>query len=195
MAKSKDDTVDDEPTIAQALASLAEIARQGQEVQKAQLKQTAKKSNEFGPNISPYNPRGEKDFPMPLLKCPVDCPSHETPTYNALDREEIELLNLLEPGDYLIEMLDGSTIPLCVLGTKNHETGKLESMRFAGQYDEDARQHGSLYTHERRSSFPSLKSMVRQMLEQRSVAHAGVLTMVRERALIKSGDLSVSVGE
>lgn len=195
MAKSKDDSIEDEPTIAQALASLAEIARQGQEVQKAQLKQTAKKSNEFGPNISPYCLRGEKDYANPLLKCTVDCPSHETPTYNALDREEIELLNLLEPGDYVIEMLDGSTIPLCVLGVRNHETGKLESMRFAGQYDEEARQHGSLYTAERRSSFPSLKSMVRQMLEQRSVEHAGVLTMVRERALIKSGELLVSVGE
>lgn len=185
MPKVATDLATDEPTTAQVLARLTDILVQGQEVQKAQLKQTAKKSNAQGPNISPYNLRGEKDFANPLLKCTVDCPSHETPTYNALDREEIELMNLLEPGDYVIEMVDGSMVPMSVIGQRNHETGKIEAMRFAGPFDEDSKQHSSLYTAERRSTFPSLKVQLRQFLDQRNVDHTVVMTMAEEKRRIK----------
>lgn len=179
-----------EPTLVSILARMAEIQAEAQAVQKAQLKQTAKKSNEVGPDRSPYNPRGEKDFPMPILKCDVFAPWKMSPTYHPLDREEVELTNLLEPGDYLIELTDGSMCPLTVLGIKNQD-GSLESMRFVGAKDEQG-QYAGLFTNENKQNFPAYRAMLREMVGEAADA---VMTMKKEQNLIKSGELSVSQGE
>jgi hypothetical protein len=181
-----------EPTMASVLAALVEIQRDSQQVQKAQLKQTAPKSNAMGPNISCYNPRGDKDFPLPMLKCEFWAPWRESPTYHSLDREEVELVNLLEPGQYSIELTDGSPVQVSIVGARNSETGLLERLSMHGAKDDTTGHYASLFTAERKQMYPSLKSMLRQMIGEPAAA---VMTMQRENALIKSGELTVSVGE
>lgn len=147
-------------------------------VQKKQLQQTAPKSNTAPPEISVYNPRGQKDFPMPVLKCDVWMPWQQTPTLHGMDREEVELMNLLEPGEYDIEMNNGDTERLVIVGQINRVNGKLERLTWTRGWDEDARQYTALFTHENRQYFPGLKNMLRQMLGEKAV---GVLTIKEER--------------
>jgi hypothetical protein len=165
-------------------------------VQQAQLKQTAPKSNAMGPGISVYNRRGEKDFPMPRLKCEVYCPWQITPELQEsspqLTREEVELFNLIEPGDYTIEMNDGTSQALCVVGVINQNDGRLEKLSLMGAKDPDTGHYTGLFKQENKNLFPSMTGMLRQILAQRGVL-VDVRTMKQEAQLIKDG-LPVSVG-
>lgn len=174
-----------ERQLALAEAQLAQ-QRLANDVQAKQLLQTAKRSNASIPGISVFNPRGEKDFPMPRLKCAVYIPWKETPELHKFDREEVELINLLQPGEYQVELTDGSTVTARILGEINTITGHLESLRVEG-----ADPGSGLFTSERKQSFPPLKALLRQMIGP-PAAH--VLTMKQEVALIASGDLAISQG-
>lgn len=165
-------------------------------VQAAQLKQTAPKSNAAGPKISAFNLRGEKDFPMPALKCEVVAPFASTPTLHAYTREEVELLNQIEPGVYEVELADQSVATLNVVGTKNSQSGALERLEFVGMYDEATRGYASFYTKERKQIIPPLTVMLRQILGD---AAQDVLTMREEAKRIAlpvehKDYLAVSVG-
>lgn len=174
------------------------IQEQSVGVQKEQVKQTRRRSNQSGALRSPFNPRGDKDFPMPDLKCEMWIPFKITDAHTGgLDREEVELLNLLEPGEYTIEMNDGATQKVCVVGVSNTETGKLSKLSMVGPRDEDGR-HTGLFIKERRQQFPSLKSMLRQIVGEELTA--GVLTMRDEvrRIHLPVEDpkhLAISLGE
>jgi hypothetical protein len=196
MAKANDD----EPTTAQVLDKLTQILAGNQEVQKAQLKQTAPKSNATGPGISVFNPRGQKDYAMPMLKCELYAPFQLTPSLQesspSLDREEVELFNLLEPGEYQIQLADESWIPVCVVGRKNGLTGKLEQLGLMGSVDADTGHHTALFTSSNKQTFPTFKKMLRQILGS---AANGVMPMVEEqrRVRLPEGDaqhLPVSMG-
>jgi len=192
--KPKDDeTLPDEPTMAQVLARLAAIQEGNQQVQKAQLKQTAPRSNQSGPKISVFNPRGEKDFPMPSLKCEVHMPFPQTPQTHGMDREEVELMNHVVPGEYPVELNDGSIVKINVVGRKNHATGQIESMTFSGPIDPDTHHPTPLFTASNKQQFPPLRSMLRQMISEE--AAAGVLTIAAERRKVASGELEISRGE
>jgi hypothetical protein len=200
MAKTQTDeaVTTAEPTMAQVLERMVDIQAatlalqtSGLGVQQAQLKQTAPKSNANGPLIGPFNLRGDKDYPLPLLKCDFYAPWKMTPTYHSLDREEVELVNLLEPGDYPVDMVDGSTVRVSVVGVRNHATGALEQMALMGAKD-DQGVHGGLFTNERRHEFPAMRVMLRQMVGEPADA---VMTMKKEAELIRTGMLSVSLGE
>lgn len=202
-----------EPTLAEVLLKFAQIQEENQRLQRErdekhdalvaasqviqaeQLKQTKTKSLKQGPKISAFNPRGEKDFPMPRLKCEFYLPWKWTPedqaSRPALSREEVELLNLLEPGDYQIELSDGAPQTVCVVGVKNTLTGKWEKLSLLGPKD-DQGVHGGLFLKDTKQQFPSLVVMLRQMVGEPAEA---VITMKREINLIASGTLAVSVGE
>lgn len=193
MAKEQPEkVVSDEPTMAQVLARLAEIAAANTEVQKAQLKQTAPRSNAAVPKISVFNPQGEKDYPMPDLKCEIQ-PWNQTPAFHAFTREEVELLNALEPGRFVIDLNDGSTIVCEVVGDRN-SAGTLERLTLMGAKDLTSGQYGALFTHENKALFPALAVILRSMLEQQGTDHAGVMTMRKQRALVQAGELPVSLG-
>ncbi len=126
--------------VAAAMVLLAESLqglRTGQ-MQAAQLtadmqRRVTRPENNFPPNLSAYNPRGDKDFPRPPLKCPMLIPWPVE--QEAHTREEIELLNLLEQGEYVITRSDRSKLKLTVAIARkldseepsqlsvNHETG------------------------------------------------------------------------
>ena len=85
--------------------------------------------NEFPPEISFLNPLGERDHPRPELKCRIVWAGYEEKK-ESLTREEIELLNQIEPGDYRVTKSDGVTIPFTVKA-KQGNNGKLEMLRFS----------------------------------------------------------------
>lgn len=175
-----------------------ELQEKAQGIQKEQLRQTRHRSNQQGALRSPFNPRGDKDFPLQDLKCEMWLPFKiTTPDIGGLDREEVELANLLQPGEYQIEMNDGAIQKVCVVGVQNPETGQLYKLSLLGPRDENGA-HTGLFTKDRIQRFPSLKSILRQLVGEE--ASASVMTMKEEvrRIHLPEDDpkrLLVSVGE
>lgn len=154
-------------------------------------------SNEAVPQISVLNPRGDKDFPRPALKCRVLFPwqvEHESCT-----REEIELLNLLVPGDYMVERNDGTKVKLIVRATYKADSDTIDTLLV---------NHDTAFNNDYHWLMPPMKSILRQMLRQNPKTKAlanVVLSMDEELELIQAGLLNdgtqptngkvVSVGE
>lgn len=180
-----------EVTLTQLLAEMVKQSAAQTQVTQAHLKRTAPKSNTAAPAISAYNPRGQKDFPMPELKCEVHMPFPQRPQLHGFTREEVELMNMVQPGDYVIEMADGSSQKISIIGKKNND-GRVESMRFAGPFDPDTNNHTALFTKENKQTFPALANMLRQIVGDASDA---ILSMKEEVKKVKAGELAVSVGE
>jgi hypothetical protein len=133
-------------------------------VQQDQLKQTESKSKKSPALVSAFNPQGQKDYPMPALKCEVFMPFSQAPGTHGFDYEEVELINRIQPGEYRIEMKDESILTVTVVGPINGTTGKVESLRFAGPWDPEAKMFAPLYTRDNKEQFPGIKSMCRQIL-------------------------------
>lgn len=185
-----------EPTMGEVMAILAGILAENSNVQKEQLRQTKKRSNTVGTMRSPYNPRGDKDYPMAPLKCAIHYQFGMTAELHSLDREEVDLMNLIEPGQYTIEMADQQPQVLFVVGRTNDLTGKIDELQFRGPKDEKGNYTG-LFTEERKGRFPSTKSILRQILGDKA---NDVLTMKEEvrRIHLPVSDplyLPVSLGE
>lgn len=170
MAKEKiaDEPQTTEDRLAAALEALARIQLGNQDVQRKQLKQTAPRSNSATPKISAFNPRGEKDNPMPELKCEINHPYPSRPHLHGLTREEVELWNLMVPGAYMVELNDGTLQPVLVTGAINRATGETMSMTMGGPIDEDTGQPTPLFTDENKQRFPSIATYTRQMLGDRN---------------------------
>lgn len=166
--KPEDLGLSSEPTMAQVMARLTEILAGGQQVQRAQLKQTAPKSNTRGPATSPYNPRGEKDYPMPELACLHLMPFEQKPSLHGLDREEVELINMVKPGKYTVEMNDGGLRTIFLNGKVNRLNGRVEQIRWEGEPDPDSGHPSPLFTGHNKQEFPALRVILRQMLGQKS---------------------------
>lgn len=160
-------------------------------VQRKQVAQTAPKSLQMAPKISPFNLRGQKDYPNPRLKCEVYAPWRIDPNLEmeapSLDREEIELLNLLEPGNHTIERTDGITVPCCVIGIRNDLDGTLEKLSLMGAKDGDTGHHRALFDRETKMLFPSLKSILQQLLYQQGTDTSHIKSMKAESRLIAEG--------
>lgn len=178
MAKDEKDT-----DIATALDRLAQIAEAQQTVAQATANQLKPKSLEVAQvaQRSPFNPRGEKSFPMPRLKCEIYAPWKQEPNHHNLTREEVELFNLLDPGEYEFELNDGSPARMTVVGDKNAATGVIEKLRLTPE---------PMWNNEHKGRFRSMAETLRQMLGDRATP---VRSMKREQALIADGQLAVSV--
>ena len=152
-------------------------------------------SNKVGPNISVCNPRGEKDFPMPVLKCEIWAPWRSRPQDHGLDREEVELFNLLEPGEYRVELVDGTTQRVVVLGQRHALTNEWTRLTLSGPLNDEGK-GTPLFTQENKGLFPSMRLILREILAQtdQADAAAAVMTMRQEVAKIASGELTVSQG-
>ena len=156
-------------------------------------------SNISPPEISVFNPRGDKDFPRPVLLCPIR-PFWSQP-FDAitLTREEIELLNVLIGGgdaEYQLRLTDGISVPVQVKAE-----WILGSDPKRAQFVEVS--HPTLFSDERKDRIPD--GWIRRMLMTRKETKgkaAAVLTMDEEHDLIEAGllnnkepaDVVVSVG-
>ena len=208
MAKETTETPKD-PTMAEAMAMFAEILKSNAAiqqsaliVQQAQLKQTQPRSLTRPPLISVFNPRGEKDFPMPDLKCIVHMPwplRPGGPGMHGCTREEVELLNRVVPGEYTVELRDETRVQVSVVGDRNSVTGKTDQMAFMGAKEENG-QYSTLFTRETKSQFPAMTAWLRQMLTDKGIDCSDILSMKDEyRRVALPADhpeaLAVSVGE
>lgn len=133
-------------------------------------------SNMFAPDVSVFNPRGERDHPRPNLACPMFLPWEAEK--ESLTREEIELLNLLEPGEFYVRRNDESKILVTIKTTTNPNTGKHDRLLMNSETGFNNDYHWLI---------PPLRQTLRQILNQRAhtkEAATKVLTMEREIELI-----------
>lgn len=166
-------------------AAMVELAQAQKDIAADQQKRTdrdAPPENNSVPKISVFNLRGDKDFPRPGLKCQMFIPY---PAYrDDLTREEIELLNLLEPGDYPIEMNDGLVVTLTVTAVLNLDKVGVSRLVLS---------HPTAFKNDNHKNLIPKARMLREMLAQHNTtraASAAVLTMREEAALIAAGKLN-----
>jgi hypothetical protein len=144
-------------------------------------------SNEVTPMISVFNRRGEllEEYQKPPLKCLMLIPW--VAEWESLTREEVELLNLLEPGTFLITRNDKTKLKITVQ-TRMKEDGKTPSELLLN--------HETGYNNDNFRLMPSLSDMLREIIKQlppqvARLAHA-ILTDEEEAAMIAAGKLTVS---
>jgi hypothetical protein len=161
--------------LAQGLQGMQHASLQGANTIAEMQRRTTMPENRAFPAISWFNLRGDKDFPRPVLKCEMFLP-WPVDDGSSLTREEIELLNLLEQGEYTIFRTDRSRVKVTV----RIET-KLDS-------DEPVRllvNHETAFSNDYHNLMPF--NWIRQMVESkpslRDKARA-ILTMEDEEALI-----------
>lgn len=148
-------------------------------------------SNKMAPLISACNPRGEKDYPMPQLKWEVWAPWRSRPVDHGLDREEVELFNLLEPGEYLVELVDGTLQKVAVVAMRHSISGDITRLTLSGALNDEGKPT-PLFTQENKGQFPAMRAMLRDILGDKA---KGVMPMKEEVKLVANGELAVSVGE
>ncbi len=193
---------DAEPTMRELFAMLLETRKADQQIQRDQLKQTKAKSNTRGPDISAFNPLGEKDHPMPALAFDVMAPWQMTKgKFHPLTREEVELMNRVQaPSEVTIELLDDTSVRCAIIAQKNIISGATERIAFMGPKDSEGGMYTSLFTKERKTLVPSMVKLLHQILDQQGVDYDDILTMrqINTRIALPVDDpkhLAVSVGE
>ena len=83
------------------------------------MKKALRPENEIAPGVSAYNPKGERDFPRPkptqifmLARYPICEPGN----YDTTTWTEIELLNQIKGGAYMVTKADGTDVEVLVKG-------------------------------------------------------------------------------
>lgn len=160
-------------------------------------KKSQRPFNEVPPKISVFNLRGEKDFPKPKLKCKMFLPWEAEE--DSLDREEIELLNLLQQGEYVVTRNDRTKVKMHVTIKTKLDSDDPSILMI---------NHDTAFNNDYHRMLPPLTDILREMLKQnpRTKALANqVVTMDEEAAFILAGQLNdgtvpengrvISVGE
>lgn len=141
------------------------------------LRKSQDPSNPFAPGTSVFNPRGERDHPRPQLKCKMFLPWEAE--VESLTREEIELLNLLQPGEFYIRRNDESRIMMEIKATINPNSGKFDRLLMNSE---------TALSNDYHWLMPPMRNYLRQILNQRadtkSIA-SRVMTMEQELELIQ----------
>jgi hypothetical protein len=140
-------------------------------------------SSPVASGVSVFNPRGDllPDYKFPTLVCEIHAPHKIHPNYHGLDREEVELCNLLiaqGQAEYMIELVDGTKTKLTVQLIKNDVNGKVEKARFV-----------TGWTEEKKGLYPAMRVFLREMLGPKADT---VMSMKTEVRLIEAGELAVS---
>jgi hypothetical protein len=98
--------------LAAALDRLGIATIEAGRLQAAEQRRIHRPSNEVVPMVSVLNPRGDNCIPKPRLKCIMMIPWLVDP--ESITREEAQLLNLLEQGEYVITRSDGMRVKITV---------------------------------------------------------------------------------
>lgn len=148
--------------------------------------QAVRPSNQIIPGISVFNRRGEMlaDYQKPKLKCLMMLPW--IAEWESLTREEVELLNLLQAGQYVVKRIDRSRINVTV--AIEYKTN--------GDPSRLVMNHETAFNNDNFKMMPPLADILRDILKQhdRSVAKeaAAILSDEEEEALIEAGELTIS---
>lgn len=174
-------------TLTQALTRLSETQLEGSKLIADETRRAHRPSNEVTPGISVFNRRGDllEDYKKPKLKCIMMIPW--LVEWESCTREEVELLNLLEAGEYAVKRTDNSKVRVTVVMDYKVD-GKTPHRLLLN--------HETAFNNDNKNLVPILSDMLRQILRQhdRPVALAGaaVMTDEEEEALIEAGELTVS---
>lgn len=179
-------------TLAPALARLAEAQVEGSRLIADETRRAHRPSNEITHNRSVFNRRGtllpdDADGPRkPPLKCVMLLPW--IAEWESLTREEVELLNLLQSGVYIIKRTDDSKVKLHV--TLDFNVDGVTPSRLVMT-------HETAFNNDNFRLMPGIVNFVRQVLKQHDPETArkaaAVMSDDEEAALIEAGDLLVSV--
>lgn len=179
--------------VLQALVSALQSIASGQQDARSAAQQALEMSarmqqpdNRTAPGISVFNPQGDTQFPRPKLKCRMFLPWQAEEA--SLTFEEIELLNLLESGEFTLRRNDDSKITVTVRTIVNESTGKPDRLLVNSE---------TAYNNDNHWMMPPLAKMLREVLRQRPSTRSAadqVLTMDERVEAVERGELPVSVG-
>lgn len=175
-------------TLSTALARVSESQLEGSKLIASETRRAHRPSNEVVPQVSVFNRRGKmlSDYQKPVLKCTMMVPW--LLDNDSITREEVELANLLQPGDYVLKRTDNSKVTVSVSVTLKQDGVTPSRLLLT---------HETAFNNDNFRLVPTFSDMLRQVLKQhgseiRAQADA-VLTDEEEEALIEAGELSVSV--
>lgn len=177
------------------LVALVQELREGREQRSKHDEKIVNRLGKFkenpdgSPKRSVFNLRGQRDYPLPRLKARFFCPHpiDQDPEISGATREEIELLNLLEAGEYRFTLTDQSQTTMMISAVKNKATGMVEQMRV----------ETPAFDREMFKQMPPMAKWLREVLAQHPEPIAeqaeAVLTMKAEKQAIAAGDIAVAV--
>jgi len=110
------------------------------------------------PQISVFNPRGERDHPRPDLKCEMFLGPYVLEKQTLLVKE-IEYLNLLEPGSYEVTKGDGTIVPFVVIPKFRLDGRSIERLTISFPCADD----------DQKQNYPPFVQMLREVVEQQEV--------------------------
>lgn len=173
-------------TLGAALARVADANIKGSEQIAAEMRRSNRPSNEIVPMRSVFNQRGVllEDYQKPPLKCMMFIPW--VAEWESLTREEVELLNLLQPGVYRVAFNDDDEFEMTVkieYALDGKTPSRLLMNNEKAHTQENQRRNLPLHR--------TLRTIVAQIpgTEQ---ALANILTEKEEAAMIAVGELLVS---
>lgn len=170
--------------LAGALERVSAAQVEGAKIIADESKRAHRPSNEVVPRISTLNPRGERDYPKPKLKCPMWIPWQADP--DSMTREEIELANLLEPGEFVVRKMDGTKVKVSIKITYGLDEITPSRLLLT---------HETAFNNDNKQWMPPLVDIFRTILTSKPETRAraaAVLTMDEEIALIEAEKLPVS---
>lgn len=176
--------------LASALERVAESQMLGSQLIASETRRAHRPSNEVVPNISVFNRRGtmlpESVYKKPPLKCLMMIPW--LVEWESITREEVELLNLLQPGDYTLKRTDLSKINVEV--KVDYKTDRVTPSRLIMN-------HETGFNNDNFRLMPALTELLRQILKQHTDIDirqraAMVMSDEEEEALIEAGRLEIS---
>lgn len=177
-------------TLSQALVRVSESNIEGSKLIAAEHQkstQANRPSNQVIPNVSVFNRRGTKleDYQKPKLKCLMMLPW--LAEWESLTREEVELLNLLESGSYVLKRIDRTKVTVTI--TIEYKADGHTPSRLLMNHD-------TAFNNDNFRMMPPLVDMLRDILKQHDrdirATASTVLSDEEEEALIEAGELSVS---
>lgn len=178
-------------TLSKALERVSEAQMAGSKLIADETRRAHRPSNEVVPGCSVFNRRGNLlpyDATGPTkqkLKCIMLVPW--IVEWESCTREEVDLLNLLQPGEYQLKRIDNSKVRVSIQ-VELRVDGKTPSRLVLT--------HDTAFNNDNFRLVPPLPDMLRQLLKQheKDVALAAALVMSdeEEEALIEAGQLSVS---
>lgn len=168
-----------DPSMATVMQSFADLIKELRSANTSEQKEAAisqaelmqqllvktKPENVAPPRISVFNPSGDRDHPKPPLKCEMFWVGYDLRP-EVLTPEEVDLMNRLEPGEYVVMKADRTQIPLTVTAKRNSNL-KLERLDVwfpcKGQ---DRHNHGSMESYLRQvlgESIPTADELMTEL--------------------------------
>lgn len=170
--------------LAVALGDLSKTQLAGSKLIADETRKGVDPSNRQHHEVSVFNRQGKKGNKKPPLKCLMMVPWFLE--WESCTREEVELANLLEPGDYIIKRIDNSKIRVDV---------KIDYKVDAVTPSRLLLTHETAFNNENRGLMPSLADIFRQVCRQNPATKeraAAVMSDEEEEALIEAGSIIVN---